>query len=80
MDITILRNFFMWCSIINAGLLILTFLMCAFASNMIYRVHSKWFPMSKETFNVVLYSFIGIYKIFLIAFNIVPYVALVIAG
>ncbi len=70
----------MWCSIINAGLLILTFLMCAFASNMIYSIHSKWFPMSKETFNVVLYSFIGIYKIFLIAFNIVPYVALVIAG
>lgn len=80
MDITILRNFFMWCSIINAGLLILTFLMCAFASNMIYHIHSKWFPMSRETFNVVLYSFIGIYKIFLIAFNIVPYVALVIAG
>lgn len=80
MDISILCSFFMWCSIINAGLLVLSFLMCAFAMNFMYSIHSKWFPMSKETFTVVLYSILGVYKILFIVFNVVPYVALVIAG
>jgi hypothetical protein len=80
MNISILKSFLLWCTIINAGLLMLTFLMFAFAGNLIYRVHTIWFPMSKETFSVVLYSFLGLYKIFFIMFNLVPYVALVIAG
>jgi hypothetical protein len=70
----------LWCTIINAGLLMLTFLMFVFAGNLIYRVHTKWFPMSRETFNVVLYSIMGLYKICFIVFNLVPYVALVIAA
>ena len=80
MEISILKSFFLWCTIINAGLLMLTFLMFVFASNLIYRVHTIWFPMSRETFSVVLYSFLGLYKTFFIVFNLVPYVALVIAG
>lgn len=80
MDISILKSFFLWCTIINGGLMILTFLMLILAGNLIYKVHTKWFPMSRETFNVVLYSFMGIYKIIFIAFNLVPYIALVIAA
>ena len=80
MDIQMLTRFFMWCTILNMGLLMLSFLMLAFAGDFVYRTHSKWFSMPRETFNVVLYSFLGMYKIIVIAFNVVPWAALAIIG
>lgn len=58
------RAFFMWCTIINAVLLTLSLLVLTFAGDWIYRTHSKLFPMPRETFNAVIYSFIGVYKAF----------------
>jgi hypothetical protein len=80
MDVTIVRAFFLWCTIINGALLIFSSLLCAFAGDWVYRVHSRWFTLSRESFNTVIYSFIGLYKIFFIVFNLVPYLALVIVG
>ncbi len=80
MGIEMLTRFFMWCTILNAGLLVFSFMMVAFAGNFMYRIHSKWFPMPRETFNVVLYSFIGAYKILVFVFNFVPWVTLAIIG
>ncbi|MCZ6445193.1 MAG: hypothetical protein O7F17_00165 [Planctomycetota bacterium] len=45
-----------------------------------YRTQSKWFPIPRETFNVVIYSFLGLFKIVFLVFNVVPYVALLIVG
>jgi len=72
----------MWCTILNVAFLVLSFLVVAFGfgSDFVYRMHSKWFPMPRETFNVVIYSFIGVYKIFVFVFNIVPWIALTIIG
>ena len=80
MDLVTLRAFFMWCTIINGGFLTLTSLVFTFAGNLIYRVHSKWFKMPREAFNIVIYSFIGLYKIIFIVFCLVPYVVLLILG
>ena len=80
MGIETVRTFFMWCTIINAVLLALTFLMCAFARDWIHRIHSIWFPISREAFNVALYSFLGLFKILFWVFNLTPYLALVILG
>lgn len=76
MDVQTLTTFFMWCTIINASLLIFWALMCFAALDFVRRMHSKWFPMPRETFSVVMYSLLGFYKIIVIVFNIVPYVAL----
>jgi hypothetical protein len=43
-------------------------------------MNHKYFSISREAFNVVIVSFIGLYKIVVIVFNIVPYVALLIIG
>jgi hypothetical protein len=80
MDIHTIRSFFLWCTIMNGGLLIISFLMCACARDLIHRIHSTWFPLPKETFTAVIYSLLGVYKIAVIAFNLVPYLALVIIG
>ena len=80
MDIATVRTFFMWCTILNGGLLILSSLICTFAGDWVYRKHSKWYPIPRDAFNVAIYSFIGLFKIFFLTFNLVPYIALVIVG
>ena len=80
MDIQMLTSFFMWCTILNMGLLVFSFLILAFAGDFVYRIHGKWFPMPRETFNVVLYSFIGMYKIIVLVFNAIPWAVLTIIG
>jgi len=82
MNIEMLTEFFMWCTILNVAFLVLSLSVVAFGfgGDFVYRMHSKWFPMPQETFNTVMYSFIGIYKIFVFVFNIVPWIALTIIG
>ena len=80
MDIAMLINFFMWCTILNMGLLLLSFSFVAFGfgTEFVYRIHSRWFPMPRDTFNMAFYLLIGVYKIFIFVFNLVPWVTLVI--
>ncbi|MCP4641329.1 MAG: hypothetical protein GY851_12885 [bacterium] len=78
MDMETVRAFFMWCTIMNMGLLTVSIVICAFAGDWVYRTHSKFFPISREAFNVVIYSLLAGYKALLIMFNLVPYIALTI--
>ncbi len=80
MDIQTLTTFFMWCTIINAGVFVLWVVVCIAAPDLVYRTQRLWFPIPRETFNVVMYSFLGLFKVFLLFFNVVPYVALLIIG
>lgn len=80
MNIEMLTRFFMWCTILNAGLLLVSFLMLAWAGDYVFNMHRRWFPMPRETFNIVAYSFIGVYKIIVLGFSAVPWIALLILG
>ena len=61
-------------------LLVLWTTMCILSPDLICRAQNKWFPIPRETFNVVIYSFLGLFKIVFLVFNVVPYVALLIVG
>ncbi len=78
MDLQMLTAFFMWCTIINFGILMLSSVFLMFASDFVYGVHSKWFQISRESYNVVMYSYLGLFKVGLIVFSLVPYLALLI--
>ncbi|MHC4891330.1 MAG: DUF6868 family protein [Planctomycetota bacterium] len=78
MNIESTTTFFMWCTILNVALLLLSSLMCIGAADWAYQIHSKLFSISRETFNVVIYSFIALYKLLVIVFVIIPYIALLI--
>lgn len=80
MNIESLTSFFMWCTIINGSLFILWVTLSALAPNLIYRMQTAIFPLPRETYNVVIYSAIAFFKLVLIFFNIVPYIALLIIG
>ncbi len=76
MSIATLRTLFGWCTVINVGLMILSFALLIPLGNFVYRMHARIFPMSRETFNIIIYSYLGIYKILVIVFCLVPYLAL----
>ena len=78
MDIQMLTTFFMWCTLLNVGLLIMSFIMLFFAGDFVYNMHSKYFAMTRESFNASLYLIIGLYKIAVFVFNLVPWIALLI--
>jgi len=80
MDIYLLRAFFMWCSIINIVLLLLSFAFFWLGGEWIYRMHSKWFKIPREQFDALWYGILGFWKISIFLFNIVPYVVLCIIG
>ncbi|RPI00357.1 MAG: hypothetical protein EHM71_17485 [Zetaproteobacteria bacterium] len=80
MDLATVRAFFLWCTILNGALLGLSVLIVTCAGDWVYRVQGTWFGLSRETFNVAIYSFIGLFKVVVLVLNAVPYVALLIVG
>ena len=80
MELNEIGNFLIWYTVIDYGFLVVWFAAFVFAGDWIYRLHGKWFPMPRETFNAVFYSFIGMYKIVVFVFNVVPWAVLAIIG
>ena len=80
MDIMVMTRFFMWCTLINGGLLLLWGLFIIFMPDLVYRTQSPWFPIPREQFTVITYCFLGAFKIFYLFFNLVPFIALLIMG
>lgn len=80
MDIQTLTSFFMWCTIINTGFLLFLALIFMLTPDLAYRMQSRFIPISRETFNIAFYSFIGLFKVFVLVFNVVPWIALLILG
>ncbi len=75
-----LTRFFMWCTILNAVLLVFSFVMYIAMGDFIYKIHGKFFPMERKAFDLVFYSFIGLYKILVFVFCLIPWLALMIVG
>jgi hypothetical protein len=80
MEISILKSFLLWCSIINGGMLLISSAMLIFAGGWVYAIHSRLFGISRDAFNIIIECFIGLYKMSWLMLNVVPYIALVIAG
>lgn len=80
MEFQTITAFFMWCTIINGGLWILSAVFFMFAPDFVYRKQNRLFPLPRETYNVVIYSFLGLFKVLILVFNVVPYVTLLIVA
>ena len=80
MTVEIIRSTLAWCTVINWGLLLWWLLFFTLAHNWTYRFHSKWFNLSVETFDAIHYAGMAFFKLFILLFNLVPYLALRIVG
>ncbi len=80
MNIHFLRQFLIWCAVINYAILILWWLLVTRAHDFSYRFSNKLFPMPVERFDCLHYSGIIFYKISIILFFIIPCLVLWMIG
>jgi len=80
MTLEAIKEFFMWCTVVNVSILIFSYIVLVSLKDFVYRTHSKWIPVSKEQFHMAMYSFFALHKILVIVFNVIPYIALSIMG
>jgi hypothetical protein len=76
MSIAIARDVLLWCAVINYGVLLVWFLFFLLAHDWMYRLHGRWFHLSVEQFDALHYASMALFKIGILLFNLVPYVAL----
>jgi len=76
MSIAIARDVLLWCAVINYGVLLVWFLFFLLAHDWVYRLHGRWFHLSEEQFDALHYAGMAVFKIGILLFNLVPYVAL----
>jgi hypothetical protein len=80
MTVEIIRDVLAWCTVINFALLLWWFMFFSLARDWVYRVHTRWFRISEEKFDAIHYAGMAFFKICIFVFNLVPYLALRIAG
>jgi hypothetical protein len=76
MSIEITRSILLTCTLINYGILLLWFLVFLLAHDWLQRLHGRWFHLSREQFDALHYGGMSIYKMGILLFNLVPFIAL----
>ena len=76
MSITMALRFLLWCTVINYGLLLVWALLFLLAHDWMLRLHGRWFRLTVEQFDALHYAGMTLYKLAIILFNLVPYLAL----
>ena len=78
MEVTIemLKDIFMWCSIVNIILFAWALLMFKFFMNYLVKFHMTFFGIAESEVRVTIYGQMGRYRDLIVVFNIVPYIVL----
>ncbi len=75
-----LREFLGWCTVINMGVLIIVAIFAGPLRGAIAGIHAKMFGLSEADLSRAYFQYLAQYKIAVLIFNLVPYIALVIIG
>lgn len=73
MDIQWMKDVLFWCMIFNMFVLFLWFFVFVFARDWFYRIHGRYFDIPQEAFGMLHYCGMGLYKMGILFFNIVPF-------
>jgi hypothetical protein len=76
MSIEMVRDALLWCAVINYGLLLVWVALFVLPHGWLHRLWGRWFRLSAEQFDMVNFAGIVLYKLGVLLFNLVPYIAL----
>ena len=71
-----LTAFLGWCTLINIGILAFSAILLMIGKDTFSALHGKMFGLDQKDVKVTYYNYLGTYKIAIIVFNLVPYLAL----
>lgn len=73
-----LKEFLIWSAGINYGVLLLWFGVFYVGHDWLFRLHTRWFKLSVESFDALTYGGMALYKIGVLLLNVAPLMALII--
>ncbi len=76
MTIETLRNFLLWCTVINYGILLLWFVLIVGFRSPFNRLFGKLFALPEDHINALMFQGMTFYKLSVFIFNLVPLIAL----
>jgi hypothetical protein len=80
-DIATASAFFGWCTVINYGILaISTVMFMTGAGDWAKSIHSRLFDIPKDDLGPMYFHYLANFKLAVLIFNLVPYIALKILG
>ena len=80
MTIESVREFLGWCTVINFGLMMFSFLLLQSMRDKVSQFHAKLTGLDQTFVQQSYFQFFAHYKIAIIVFNLVPYIALRLIG
>lgn len=75
MSLERLSEFLLWCIGLNAVLLVLWFAAWVFGGERIHRLHTRWFRLDRAAYDAAVFQLLGLYKVGLWLFFIIPWIA-----
>ena len=75
--IQVLREFFGWCTFINVVIMVITVIAFTALKGWPARIHAKMFGLDETVVRKGYFEYLSIFKIAVMIFNLVPYLALV---
>lgn len=76
-----LRDFLLWCTLLNYLVLLLWFAVFKLARDWMFRLHGRWFRLTPTQFDAAHYAGMAVYKVGILLLNLVPLIALsIVAG
>lgn len=76
MDLIKIRSVLGWCVVINFVLLLFVGAVFFTMSEFIYGIWELFYPISYEVYDILMISFIALWKILIIVFFAIPYLAI----
>jgi len=73
-----LTELFKWMTILNIGIFVSSALLSMILRNTVCKMHGKLFGIAEDNVSIILYGYLGVLRIFVIVFSIVPYLSLLI--
>lgn len=71
-----ITQFFAWCTLLNIGLFLFSALLLSVFSGPIKKLHSALLSVDPNQLTTLYFNFLARYKLLIIVFNLVPYLAL----
>jgi hypothetical protein len=78
MDMEKLQAFFLWCMLVNFGIYALTAIAVLLLRDFICKMQARMFGLSEEAVRRAIFAYIAGYKLLIIVFNFVPWIAILI--
>lgn len=80
MDLSTLQHVLIWALAINFVILLIWFAVFSLAHDWLYRSHTRWFQLSRESFDALHYGGMAVHKIGVFVFILGPLIGVTLAG